>query len=638
MSIQFETWLSADLNQPQSILDLTGSTYTNDANSNLIGVKVYKDGSPVSLTGSISAYAIRPDGATATITGSKEDNKAWIILPAACFAAGSGILTVAIRHIKNDEKTTLAACRIYVSTTTTDTIIDPSHVVPSLDELLVMISTMETDTAAAEAATSSANSAASSANSAASSAASAASAANTAASSASTATSKLENIDAVATNVPNVNGEIGQATASVTTVDGHYRLSLGVPVGVKGDKGDTGNTGAAATITAQYTSYQVGDSGTTEPTGTWQSTIPTVPQGKFLWVKRVLTFNDGTSSIITMPSRQGVDGSGSVSSVNNIAPDNNGNVSLGDLVKSVNSLSPDNNGNVNLGALVKSVNSLSPDNNGNVSLGELVKSVNSLSPDNNGNVSLGELVKSVNNLPPPPGGNGNINLPIDDAPITNSSNPVKSGALKTILDAKADSTDLTATNNALAQTNGAIAIVQTGDNATQTIDAGAFVLWKGVLYTADASIPSGDPFATSGGSKNLTAAPDGGLNALNSITTESSVVELRIGSSTAAVVATGTATHKHCGRHHWVYISFSDCTNINVNATASITGTRYIPSNVAFVPVGIRMSSSGFFLLYGQNTSASLVLRSGYIGDPGNAKWTFGSANAGIYISYSWID
>ena len=62
----------------------------------------------------------------------------------------------------------------------------------------------------------------------------------------------------------------------------------------------------------------------------------------------------------------------------------------------------------------------------------------------------------------------------------------------------------------------AFGIVENGNAASQTIAAGQYVIWKGVLYTADAAIASGTTLAASGGNKNLTAVPNGGLNALNS--------------------------------------------------------------------------------------------------------------------------
>ncbi len=63
----------------------------------------------------------------------------------------------------------------------------------------------------------------------------------------------------------------------------------------------------------------------------------------------------------------------------------------------------------------------------------------------------------------------------------------------------------------LDKTNGAMAIVATGNTAPKAISAGQFVLWGGNLYTANSAIASGATLSTS----NLTAVPNGGLNKLN---------------------------------------------------------------------------------------------------------------------------
>lgn len=86
-------------------------------------------------------------------------------------------------------------------------------------------------------------------------------------------------------------------------------------------KGDKGDTGTAATITTQTVSYQASTSGTVVPSGTWSSTIPTVPQGSYLWTRTELNFNDGTTVTSYSVGRMGIDGSGAVSTVNNIGVD-----------------------------------------------------------------------------------------------------------------------------------------------------------------------------------------------------------------------------------------------------------------------------------------------------------------------------
>ncbi len=63
-------------------------------------------------------------------------------------------------------------------------------------------------------------------------------------------------------------------------------------------------------------------------------------------------------------------------------------------------------------------------------------------------------------------------------------------------------------------------IVETGDTATHAIAAGQYVIWKGLLYTADSAISVGTTLSRGGsgssGTKNLTAVSNGGFNALNS--------------------------------------------------------------------------------------------------------------------------
>ena len=93
-------------------------------------------------------------------------------------------------------------------------------------------------------------------------------------------------------------------------------------------KGETGNTGAACTILSQSIGYLSSASGTVVPEGSWQSTIPTVPSGYFLWTRTRITYNSGDVVTSYSVSRNGIDGQGAVSSVNEISPDPNGNIAL----------------------------------------------------------------------------------------------------------------------------------------------------------------------------------------------------------------------------------------------------------------------------------------------------------------------
>ena len=93
-------------------------------------------------------------------------------------------------------------------------------------------------------------------------------------------------------------------------------------------KGEKGDTGAAATLLTRSVTYQVSDSGTIIPSGSWGSSIPVVSQGKYLWTKTEIRFNSGEPIVSYSVARMGIDGSGSVSSVAGISPDTSGNVPL----------------------------------------------------------------------------------------------------------------------------------------------------------------------------------------------------------------------------------------------------------------------------------------------------------------------
>lgn len=97
------------------------------------------------------------------------------------------------------------------------------------------------------------------------------------------------------------------------------------PQGIQGPQGDIGDP--AVLISSEVT-YQVGESGEKPPTGSWLSTIPNVPQGKYLWTRTAVQFNSGDPMISYSVARMGMDGTGSVSSVAGVSPDSTGNVPL----------------------------------------------------------------------------------------------------------------------------------------------------------------------------------------------------------------------------------------------------------------------------------------------------------------------
>lgn len=78
-------------------------------------------------------------------------------------------------------------------------------------------------------------------------------------------------------------------------------------------QGKNGSAGTSVSVTK--IEYQSGTSGTTAPSGTWITTIPSVPEGQFLWSKT--TLSDG--KIIYGIARQGTDGKDGQSSYTHIA-------------------------------------------------------------------------------------------------------------------------------------------------------------------------------------------------------------------------------------------------------------------------------------------------------------------------------
>ena len=61
-------------------------------------------------------------------------------------------------------------------------------------------------------------------------------------------------------------------------------------------------------ITSTSVTYQSGTSGTTKPTGTWQTGIPSVGEGEYLWTKTVVTYSDSSKTESYSVSRNATNG------------------------------------------------------------------------------------------------------------------------------------------------------------------------------------------------------------------------------------------------------------------------------------------------------------------------------------------
>ena len=75
-----------------------------------------------------------------------------------------------------------------------------------------------------------------------------------------------------------------------------------------------GSDGKGVSIVKTEIKYAVSTSGTTNPSSGWQTTIPSVPDGNYLWTWTHVEYSDGTKTDAYTTARQGIDGRGIQSS------------------------------------------------------------------------------------------------------------------------------------------------------------------------------------------------------------------------------------------------------------------------------------------------------------------------------------
>lgn len=266
---------------------------SGDKAAHIFNINVLDGGEAYDLTGgSAAGYLIRSDEVSVPLTGTISGNTVSVTLPQACYSS-PGHFTLAIRVTTDTEISTIFYGDGSVVRSSSDSVIDPDEIIPSLDELLAQIETMTKATAEAKTATTNCKTAITKANTATTNANTATTAANTAATKAENAASLFDVLEASATTL-----DAGaSATAAWQTEDGKKKLVLGIP---KGDKGETGdvenltvcgvaptdgnipltaaNVGAIATSDAESTVQQYAPvKSVNGQTGAVTLTIPTTP-------------------------------------------------------------------------------------------------------------------------------------------------------------------------------------------------------------------------------------------------------------------------------------------------------------------------------------------------------------------------
>ena len=206
-----------------------------DKLAHTLRIQVKADGQAVALAGwAVTANMIRQDQTTVTITGKVVGNAAEVTLEAACYGQSGGF-TLSVALSKDGQHITIFCGRGDVMRTRTDSLVDPGHVIPSIDEIIVQYGLMKTAVQNADAATKRANTAADSADKV-----------------AKTVQKKLDNGDFIgpqgktgATGPQGPQGETGKTGAT----------------GPQGPQGKTGETGATGPQGAQGETPYIGENG-----------------------------------------------------------------------------------------------------------------------------------------------------------------------------------------------------------------------------------------------------------------------------------------------------------------------------------------------------------------------------------------
>ena len=132
--------LNCELTQPVKVQYIDGNMFSMDNAGNTAHVYVFYNGEPQEIVGSVSADVIRSDGTTVAITGAMSGNRAYVIFPQSCYAV-PGVVSVVIKVTEGTTVTTIAAFVANVYRSSTDTIVDPGTIIPSVQNLISAIET-----------------------------------------------------------------------------------------------------------------------------------------------------------------------------------------------------------------------------------------------------------------------------------------------------------------------------------------------------------------------------------------------------------------------------------------------------------------------------------------------------------------
>ena len=219
-----------------------------DKLAHVLRVRVKAGGEPVDLTGwTVIASVVRQDQATVMMAGRTVGDAAEVTLEAPCYSQSGGF-TLSVAIGREQQLITIFCGRGDVTRTRTDSLVDPGHTIPSVDEIIAQYGLMKTAVQNTDAAAKRADDAASGAQKV-----------------ANDVQKKLDNGEFVGAQGPK--GEKGDTGAQG-------------PRGEKGDTGERGLQGETGTTGPQGPKGETGAIGPQGPRGETGATGPQGPKGK----------------------------------------------------------------------------------------------------------------------------------------------------------------------------------------------------------------------------------------------------------------------------------------------------------------------------------------------------------------------
>ena len=195
-----------------------------DKLAHVLRVRVKAGGEPVDLTGwTVTASVVRQDQATVIMEGRVVGDAAEVTLEEPCYSQSGGF-TLSVAIGRDQQLITIFCGRGDVTRTRTDSLVDPGHTIPSVDEIIAQYGLMKT---------------------------------------------AVQNTDAAAKRADDA-----ASSAQKVANDVQKKLDNGEFVGAQGPKGEKGDIGA------QGPRGEKGDTGERGPQGETGATGPQGPKGK----------------------------------------------------------------------------------------------------------------------------------------------------------------------------------------------------------------------------------------------------------------------------------------------------------------------------------------------------------------------